>query len=457
MPDNRNEFHIAPMQCYTNAPLRKLCHILSPSSVQWTEMEKVDDLYPRKEQYPDDYLVSALEKRLGSSDIYDEESRLVLQLGSNDPERIEACVENTLKHYNFREINVNCGCPSIESGGAATYGASLMKDASLTGQLVSSIEKALSGSKCLDFRDAPKISVKCRIAVFDHLDNMRPLHDGDYGFLMNYIRTIRDAGAQHVVLHARPAILSGLSPVKNRKNDVVTLNYSFVERIASEFPDLKVTLNGGIKSFSQLKTLQKRSSSTKISSFMAGRWILRRPLDLMGIEQMMKDQNEYFPIEEGFRQETYRNCAKKAIEEYTNYALEMARLIKDRKSFTIAELCLPLYLIAEQLRDDYNCESGDENAAIDDGGDAIEAKVDEDDEKPLLKYESVESIYDTMQNSVKQIEACAKGSGGKNSKKKSRARINESSSPNFRRLTSSFKSIVGTKVANKWKRNRSEL
>ena len=91
---------------------------------------------------------SKSEKRLGSYDIYDEESRLVLQLGSNDPERIEACVENILRHYYFREINVNFGCPSIESGGAATYGASLMKDASLTGQLVSSIEKALSGSKC---------------------------------------------------------------------------------------------------------------------------------------------------------------------------------------------------------------------------------------------------------------------------------------------------------------------
>jgi len=423
-------------------------------------MEKVDDLYPKKEQYPDAYLVSALEKRLGSSDVYDEESRLVLQLGSNDPERMEACVQNILKHYNFREININCGCPSIESGGAATYGASLMKDASLTGQLVSSIEKALSGSKCLDFRDAPKISVKCRIAVFDHLDNMRPLHDGDYEFLLNYLRTIRDAGAQHVVLHARPAILSGLSPVKNRKNDVVTLNYSFVERIAAEFPDLKVTLNGGIKTFSQLKTLQKRSSRTKISSYMAGRWILRRPLDLMGVEQLLNDQNEHFPIEEGFRQETYRIYAEKAIEEYTNYAIEMARLIKDRRSFTIAELCLPLYLIAEQLCDDYNYDSGDKNTALYHGelcGNEIDATIDGGEEEPLLNYESVESLYDIMQNSVKQIEACAKSSGGKNSKKKARSCINESSSPNFKRLTSSFKTIVGTKVANKWKRNRSEL
>ena len=49
-------------------------------------------------------------------------------------------------------------------------------------------------------------------------------------------------------------------------------------------------------------------------------------------------------------------------------------------------------LIAEQLSDDYNCESGDENAAIDDSGDAIEAKVDEDEEEPLLNYESVESF-----------------------------------------------------------------
>ena len=48
--------------------------------------------------------------------------------------------------------------------------------------------------------------------------------------------------------------------------------------------------------------------------------------------------------------------------------------------------------IAEELSDDYNCESGDENTAIDDGGDAIIAKVDEDEEEPLLNYESVESF-----------------------------------------------------------------
>ena len=58
-------------------------------------------------------------------------------------------------------------------------------------------------------------------------------------------------------------------------------------------------------------------------------------------------------------------------------------------------------LIAEQLRDDYNCESGDENAAIDDGGDAIEAKVDEDEEEPLLNYESVESFILNVKGSLK--------------------------------------------------------
>jgi len=60
-----------------------------------------------------------------------------------------------------------------------------MNDASLTCQLVSSMEKAWLSSKLLDFWDAPELSVKCRIADFDHLDVMRPLHDVDYNSLMN--------------------------------------------------------------------------------------------------------------------------------------------------------------------------------------------------------------------------------------------------------------------------------
>ena len=124
-----DESHMAPMQCYTNQPLRKLAGLLSPSTIKWTEMEKADDLLPDVE--------SALDKRLGGERDY---HNLVLQLGSNDVDKLDACVRVAARKFpNLRGINLNCGCPAIDAGGASTYGASLMKDPSLTARLVESI------------------------------------------------------------------------------------------------------------------------------------------------------------------------------------------------------------------------------------------------------------------------------------------------------------------------------
>uniref|UniRef100_A0A7S4EQR4 DUS-like FMN-binding domain-containing protein n=1 Tax=Pseudo-nitzschia australis TaxID=44445 RepID=A0A7S4EQR4_9STRA len=427
---SKTQFHVAPMQCYTNARTRKLFDLLSPSSIKWTEMEKLDDIYPRTESV--DYLLDALEKRLGSPENHHDKANLVLQLGTNDPDRLQRCVEHTIQHYdNIQEINLNCGCPAIESGGASTYGASLMKDAKLTGQLVKSARKGLEGSLGTSHA-CPKISVKCRIAVFETDQDMRLLTGRDYDYLKDYVSTMHEHGANHVILHARPAILSGLSPVKNRI--VPTLDYDFVQRIASEFEGkMDVTLNGGITTLDQLQSLLENSlsgSKSAISSYMAGRWCLRRPLDLIGIEALLKGEelnSSLSPIQN-------------AIDQYVDDAIKIGSSSSFlRHKPTVAELCLPLFLIVEQLRDDYNFE---------------EDKSDNDDsitliEPPLLTYDEMESLYDVLHEGVAQIEDLF----GKGKKKKKIS----NGSVNFKRLSSSFKSLVGTKVANKWKRNRAEL
>ncbi|CAM9489464.1 unnamed protein product [Heterosigma akashiwo] len=338
------------MQCYTNQPLRKLFHLLSPSSIKWTEMEKVDDIFPKTK--PDDYLLAALEKRLGSPQSYDESSNLVLQLGSNDPDRLKSCVEYTVQRYEFKEINLNCGCPAIETGGAATYGASLMKDPQLTWNLVDSVRKGLEDSADTAASIRPDISVKCRIGVFDNVEDMRPLDDKDYQYLKNYISTIYDAGANHVILHARPAILAGLSPVKNRI--VPELDYEFVNDIASDFKGkVDITLNGGIRTLSQLQSLQEESATAAISSHMAGRWSLRRPLDLAGVEGLLNGKKlGSSPLS------TREDAVKNAIEDYIDYSVKMASVPSRQQRFTTAELCLPLYLIVEQMKDDYDFEEG---------------------------------------------------------------------------------------------------
>ncbi|KAL3787426.1 hypothetical protein HJC23_001823 [Cyclotella cryptica] len=373
-----HEFHIAPMQCYTNQPLRKLTSFLSPTSIKWTEMEKVDDLLPDLEH--------SLKKRLGGEE---NETNLILQLGSSNANKLQRCVRVALDHYpKLREINLNCGCPAIATGGAPTYGASLMKDVSLTSQLVESIASTTEIN----------VSVKCRIGVFDTAEDIAPMGEKQYEYLHKYVTAIHDAGANHVILHARPAILS-LNPVKNRI--VPTLDYGVVHRIASDFKGkVKITINGGINSLIDLKTMQN-DDTTNISSHMSGRWCLRRPLDLMEIERSLVDKA--------------MPDVQSAIHHYIEYA------VKNQNQFTIGELCLPLYLIVAQLQEDYEQER----------------------ESNLLSWEEIETLHNIIEDGL-----LTKLSNGK---------MKKSNSIKFKKLASSFKPLVGTKVVNKWKRNRAEL
>lgn len=410
----KQEFHLAPMQCYTHQPTRKLYHLLSPSSIKWTEMEKLDDIFPRSESI--DYLHHSLEKRLGSPQSYDE-TNLVLQLGSNDPHRLKTCVEHAVQRYSFREINLNCGCPAIESGGAATYGASLMKRPDLTANLVDSVKRGLES---VSSSDRPKVSVKCRIGVFVNAEQMRPLGTEDFDKLHRYITIIKEAGGNHVVLHARPAILSGLSPVRNRI--VPPLDYEFVQNIAREFEGkIDITLNGGISTLTQIKTLQSDESSN-VSSLMSGRWCLRRPLDLVNIEGLLTDQS--VPPTENM------NTIKTALEDYIDYALTMATLPQTQRRFTTSELCLPLYMTVEQLKDDGDYYEEDNQSA----------------DHPSLSHDEIESLFGVIQRGVIELEECC----NKGNKKVQKSNV-------YKYLSSSFKSLAGKKVVGKWKRNRAEL
>jgi tRNA dihydrouridine synthase A len=383
--------------------------------MKWTEMEKLDDIFPKSKSV--DYLQTCLEKRLGPPQSY-EETNLVLQLGSNDPNRLKICVEHAVQSYSFREINLNCGCPAIESGGASTYGASLMKQPELTGSLVDAVKRGLAAGVSSK-SDRPNISVKCRIGVFEDAGQMRPLEAEDYDFLKHYITTIHDAGANHVVLHARPAILSGLSPVKNRI--IPTLDYDFVRRIAAEFESkVDITLNGGITSLTQLKSLRADKSSP-ISSHMAGRWSLQRPLDLARVEELLKDNSSTLLIE--------TNAITTALENYIDYALTMATLPSHKQRFTSADLCLPLYLAVEQLKDDWDCDEG------------------EKEDPPVLSYDEIESLFDVIKGGITQLQDCYT---------KGNKKVMDSNNV-YKQLSSSFKSLAGTKVVNKWKRNRAEL
>jgi tRNA-dihydrouridine synthase len=243
---------------------------------------------------------------------------------------------------------------------------------------------------------------------------------------------IHDAGANHVILHARPAILS-LNPVKNRV--IPTLDYSVVKCIASDFHDkVKITMNGGISSLHQLSTLQMKQQNANtnnnkdqndIYSHMAGRWCLRRPLDLIAIEKTLYHNDEL--VDTIISHQTQKDHLRMIIDSYITYA--SSNLLK----YSMAELCLPLFLVVEQLREDYN---------------------NDDDDLILLSNEDMEDVYFTIQDGLHDL--IGKG-GNKHNFAAPTYSHDESSLVNFNKLSSSFKVLAGTKVVNKWKRNRSEL
>tara|TARA_A100000164_G_scaffold93869_1_gene81423 strand:+ start:927 stop:1793 length:867 start_codon:yes stop_codon:yes gene_type:complete len=191
-----------------------------------------------------------------------EEHSVVLQLGGNDPEELSKCCV-IAEDYGYDEINLNVGCPSdrVQSG---SFGASLM----LQPELVAECIKAMSKVTNL------LISVKCRIGVET---NTSENHYTEKMF-REFISLISQAGCDRVYLHARKAILGGLTPAQNRA--IPPLNYSIGSRIKGLCPDLELIINGGIKSLEGTKSMLDWADGV-----MLGRAAYHRPRILSEIDR----------------------------------------------------------------------------------------------------------------------------------------------------------------------------
>lgn len=153
------------------------------------------------------------------------ERPLALQLGGDDPELLARCAElGAARGYD--EINLNVGCPSerVQSG---NFGACLMREPERVAACVAAMRATV---------DVP-VTVKHRIGV-DELDR--------YEDMVRFVEQVAAAGCDRFTVHARKAWLSGLSPKQNRT--VPPLRYADVHRLAAEFPDLVIEINGGIRS-----------------------------------------------------------------------------------------------------------------------------------------------------------------------------------------------------------------
>lgn len=183
------------------------------------------------------------------------EHPVVLQLGGSEPEEL-AVASRMGADAGYDEINLNVGCPSdrVQSG---RFGAVLMQEPALVVECVAAMVEAVS----------VPVTVKCRIGV----DDQDP-----EAVLPDFIDRMRGAGCGHVIVHARKAWLKGLSPKENR--DIPPLDYDLVRRMRAAFPDMVLSINGGITEPEAVQGFL----ADGFDGVMVGRAAYHRPWDILG-------------------------------------------------------------------------------------------------------------------------------------------------------------------------------
>jgi len=187
------------------------------------------------------------------------EHPVAIQLGGSDPRALAQCAR-IAEDFGYDEINLNVGCPSdrVQEG---RFGACLMAEPGLVGDCVAAMKTAVR---------AP-VTVKCRIGIDDQ--------DSEAA-LEAFARTVKAAGVDALIVHARKAWLSGLSPRQNR--DVPPLDYERVFRLKAAHAELPVILNGGIGSIEQAQALLGR-----VDGVMMGRVAYQEPWRLLAVDPLL--------------------------------------------------------------------------------------------------------------------------------------------------------------------------
>jgi tRNA-dihydrouridine synthase A len=187
----------------------------------------------------------------------EEEKPLALQVGGSDKKELSE-VAKIAEDMGYNEININLGCPSKKVQ-KNMFGACLMKEPDLVSDCISSM---------INSCNIP-VTAKTRIG-FDDTE--------DFDYLNNFILKMKNAGCKTFILHARKAILKGLSPKQNL--NIPKLNYEMVYRIKKENPDLEIIINGGVNKTDEIKKHLKFCDGVMI-----GRAIYQNPYFLADIEK----------------------------------------------------------------------------------------------------------------------------------------------------------------------------
>jgi tRNA-dihydrouridine synthase A len=202
-----------------------------------------------------------------------EEHPVALQLAGCDPREL-ADASRRGQQAGYDEINLNCGCPSDRATGGA-FGAHLMQRPETVATCVAAMRAAVR----------VPVTVKMRIGVIEGrgraaIEASRRFDEAEHASLHRFVGAVRDAGCDAVIVHARKAVLGGLSAQDNRK--IPPLQYDVVSQVKKTFPDLQVIVNGGLcEPDAILRVLDG------LDGVMLGRAAYHRPVVLAQLDALM--------------------------------------------------------------------------------------------------------------------------------------------------------------------------
>ena len=256
---------IAPMMQYTDMHDRYLLRLISKKVFLYTEMVTTGAIL--------------YGKCFHQLEFNKEEHPVAIQLGGSDVDDLVKSAK-IAEDYGYDEINLNVGCPSdrVQKG---RFGACLMLEPEHVAECLNAMQTNVK----------VPVTIKCRLGV-DH-------HE-DYEFLYNFVNIVQDAGIKHFIIHARNGILKGLSPRQNRH--IPPLKYDYVYQLKKDFPNLNITINGGIKTMDECKDHLKY-----VDGVMIGRAAYENPFLIKDID------TELYGIESNI------NSKKSILNQYLDY------------------------------------------------------------------------------------------------------------------------------------------
>ena len=256
---------IAPMMQYTDMHDRYLLRLISKKVFLYTEMVTTGAIL--------------YGKCFHQLEFNKEEHPVAIQLGGSDVNDLVKSAK-IAEDYGYDEINLNVGCPSdrVQKG---RFGACLMLEPEHVAECLNAMQRNVN----------VPVTIKCRLGV-DH-------HE-DYEFLYNFVNIVQEAGIKHFIIHARNGILKGLSPRQNRH--IPPLKYEYVYQLKKDFPNLNITINGGIKTIDECKEHLKY-----VDGVMIGRAAYENPFLIKDID------TELYGIESNV------NSKKSILNQYLDY------------------------------------------------------------------------------------------------------------------------------------------